>query len=150
MYKRQLLTRVIEFVTPDDFSAEAHRSIFAATLTLSDRKDGIDLVTVRHELERTGQLERAGAAYLAGLVDLVPDVENVVSYSKLIREAAMRRALILQSRRVIHDAVHSPDAEEVLESAQEKLVEIAKGSVRGGFVKLGRICLLYTSPSPRD
>ncbi len=135
-----LLTRVMEFVTPEDFSTEAHRSIFAAALALSDRKEGIDLVTVRHELERTGLLERAGgAAYLSGLVDLVPDVDNIVSYSRLIREAAMRRALILQSRRVIHDAVHAADAEDVLESAQEKLVEIAKGSIRGGFVRLGRI-----------
>jgi len=35
--------------------------------------------------------------------------------------------------------VTAPDAETVLENAQRDLVEIAKGSIRGGFVKLSRI-----------
>lgn len=135
-----LIARVVEFVTPEDFASEAHRLVFSSSLALSERRDGVDLVTVQHELERTGQLERAGgAAYLASLIDLVPDVENVASYARLIREAAMRRQLIAQSRRVLHDAVHAPDAETVLEDAQRTLVDIAKGSVRGGFVPLGRI-----------
>ena len=33
----------------------------------------------------------------------------------------------------------APDAETVLENAQRELVEIAKGSIKGGFVKLSRI-----------
>ncbi|MGE5345174.1 MAG: replicative DNA helicase, partial [Acidithiobacillales bacterium] len=95
---------------------------------------------VRGELEKTGRLERAGGpSYLAGLVDRVPDIENVEAYARLIREASLRRALIQQSRRAIREAMEAPDAEVVLENAQRELVEIAKGSIRGGFVQLARI-----------
>jgi replicative DNA helicase len=135
-----LLSRVMEFLVPEDFSTEVHRLVYRACLDLNGRSEGIDLITVRHELERQGKLERAGgAAYLSGLVDLVPDVENIESYARLIREAALRRAVIHQSRRAIRDAVEAPDAETVLENAQHELVEIAKGSIRGGFVQLGQV-----------
>jgi len=135
-----LLSRVMEFLVPEDFAAEPHRVVYEAFLSLADRSEARDLVTVRSELERAGALERAGgASYLASLVDRVPDIENVEAYSRLIREASLRRAVIQQSRRAIREAMELPDAELVLENAQRELVEIAKGSVKGGFVRLARI-----------
>ena len=135
-----LLTRVMEFLVPEDFAAESHRLVYEACLNLSDRRDGVDLITVQSELERNGRLDRAGgAAYLSSLVDLVPDVDNIESYARLVQEAAIRRRLILQARRSIRDAISGPDAETALENAQRELVEIAKGSIKGGFVKLSQI-----------
>jgi hypothetical protein len=95
-----LLSRVTAILTPEDFAAEAHRVIFTAMLSLAGKGEGIDLITVQAELDRGGHLERGGgAAYLSGLVDLVPDVEHVPSYARLVREAADRRRLILDLRR---------------------------------------------------
>src|SRR5664280_1437229 len=99
-----LLSRVMEFLVPEDFASDAHRLVYEACLALADRREGVDLVMVQSELEKTGRLERAGGpAVLSALVDRVPDVETV------------------------------------LENAQRDLVEIAKGSIRGGFVKLSTI-----------
>jgi len=135
-----LLSRVMEFLVPDDFAAEPHRLVYEACLALADRNEARDLVTVQSELEKTRKLERAGGpSYLASLVDRVPDVENVEAYARLIRESSLRRAVIQQSRRAIRDAMEGPDAEVVLENAQRELVEIAKGSIKGGFVQLARI-----------
>jgi replicative DNA helicase len=135
-----LLSRVMEFLVPDDFAAEPHRLVYEAFLALADRSEARDLITVQSELEKKGMLERAGgASYLAGLVDRVPDVENVEAYARLIRESSLRRAVIQQSRQAIREAMESPDAEVVLENAQSRLVDIAKGSIRGGFVPLARI-----------
>ena len=135
-----LLTRVMEHVVPEDFASEPHRLVYEACLALSDRKEAVDLVMVESELERNGRLARAGGtAYLASLLDNVPDVESVDSYARLVREAALRRQLILQSRRAARAAVDAPDAQAVLEVAQQELVDIAKGSLRGGFVRLSHI-----------
>lgn len=135
-----LLSRVMEFVVPEDFSTDAHRLVYDACLALADRREGIDLVTVQNELDRRSLLEKAGGpAYLSSLLERVPDVDNAETYARLVREASIRRLVILQSRRAIRDAVAAPDAETVLENAQRDLVEIAKGSIRGGFVPLGRI-----------
>ncbi|MGE5344964.1 MAG: DnaB-like helicase N-terminal domain-containing protein, partial [Acidithiobacillales bacterium] len=79
-----LLSRVMEFLVPDDFAAEPHRLVYEACLALADRSEARDLITVRGELEKTGRLERAGGpSYLAGLVDRVPDIENVEAYARL-------------------------------------------------------------------
>lgn len=95
-----LLSRARAIVSPEDFAAETHRVIFGAALALADRGEGVDLVTVRAELEKTGQLERAGgAASLSALVDRVPDVENVESYARPVREAAERRGKAAEFRR---------------------------------------------------
>ncbi len=135
-----LLSRVMEFLVPEDFAAEPHRLVYEACLALADRSEARDLITVRSELEKNGKLERAGGpSYLAGLVDRVPDIENIEAYARLIRESSLRRAVIQQSRRAIREAMEAPDAEVVLENAQRELVEIAKGSIRGGFVQLARI-----------
>jgi replicative DNA helicase len=135
-----LLSRVMEFLVPEDFATEPHRLVYEAFLSLADRNEGRDLVTIQSELEMTGKLERAGGpSYLASLVDRVPDLENIESYARLIRESSLRRAVIHQSRRAIREAMEAPDAEVVLENAQRELVEIAKSSIRGGFVQLSRI-----------
>jgi len=108
-----LLSRV-ESLAPDDFASEPHRVIFTAMLALAGRAEGTDLVTVGAELERRGDMERAGGpAYLSSLVDVVPDVENVVAYARLVRDASARRALILDLRRRIA-AVERGEQDEAL------------------------------------
>ena len=49
-----------------DFYRDAHRRIFDAMVELNERGDAIDLVTLKEELTRTGEIEDVGgAAYLA-------------------------------------------------------------------------------------
>src|SRR5436190_11611258 len=59
-----------EVLTRDDFHREAHRRIFEAMATLSERSAAIDLITLKDELTRVSALEAVGgAAYLASLLD---------------------------------------------------------------------------------
>jgi hypothetical protein len=96
------LKQAREVVLPEHIASEAYRLIYAACLALADRGEGIDLVTAQSELEKTGQLERAGgAALLSSLVDRVPDVENVKSYGHQVRDAWQRRKVIFDLRRRI-------------------------------------------------
>ena len=135
-----LVTRVMEFLVAEDFATEAHRLIYESCLSLGDRREGIDLVTVQNELERNGRLDRAGGPpYLAGLLDIVPDLDNYESYARLVRESSIRRMVILHARRTARDAVQAPDAEAVLENAQRELTAIAQGAIKGGFVQLSKI-----------
>ncbi len=121
-----LLSRVTAVLTPEDLAVEADRVIFTAMLSLADKSEGIDLITVQAELDRGGQLERAGgAAYVAGLLDLVPDVEHVADYARLVRDAARRRAVILRSRQTIREAKDAPDVATVIEGAQRDLGALA-------------------------
>ena len=74
-----------------DFTREAHRLIFDAIVAVSRETDP-DLTLVIADLDSSGQLERAGgAAYVAGLLDDLPAVDNVIFYAKRIRERSILR-----------------------------------------------------------
>jgi putative DNA primase/helicase len=76
----------------DDFSLTSHRRIFTRMVDLDATGRPIDLVTLTEELSRHNELETiGGAAYLASLLDGVPDRPSIKHYVKMLRDAADRR-----------------------------------------------------------
>ena len=64
-------------------------------IALSERNDAIDLITLKEELSRAGELDEVGGpAYIARLVDGVPRTTNVGHYARIIKEKSTLRALI--------------------------------------------------------
>src|SRR5262245_63433952 len=73
LLENRALNQAQELLREDDFYREGHRRIFRAMSTLRERSAVIDLVTLKNELTRCGDLDGAGgAAYVASLVDGVP------------------------------------------------------------------------------
>lgn len=90
---------VIDDVFPvlrcESFYREAHGKIYSAMLRLYDGDSGIDVVLLRDELERRGQLENiGGSVYLVELMEAAPSTINAEHYAKIVQEAAHSRAVI--------------------------------------------------------
>ncbi len=67
------ILRVAVFLRPEDFYVQKNGRVYEAILALHNRREPVDLVTLRTELEARGYLEEIGAlAYLARLMDVVP------------------------------------------------------------------------------
>lgn len=76
----------------DEFYIQRHKWIWEVIIHLHGKGMAIDLVTVSSELEKRGQLnEIGGAAYLTGLVSIVPSSLNAEDYAKIISDYAQRR-----------------------------------------------------------
>src|SRR3954467_171788 len=59
-----------ELIDSRDFYRDAHRGIFDKMVALSERNNAIDLVSVKDELARAGELDEVGGpAYIASLAD---------------------------------------------------------------------------------
>jgi replicative DNA helicase len=127
-----------ETLSSDHFYRDAHRRIFEAYSSLSEKSEPIDLVTVKNELSRTNNLDAVGGvAYLAGLVEGVPRLENVDAWARLIKESYTRRMLMRAAQKINEDAASCPDsAEVVLDRAEHEIFQIADGSVRAGLAPL--------------
>ena len=55
-----------EVIDAQDFFRDAHRRIFEKMVGLTDRSQPVDLVTLKDELTRTGELDEVGGpAYIA-------------------------------------------------------------------------------------
>src|SRR6266571_4627618 len=94
-----------EVVDSNDFYRDAHRRIFDKMVKLSERGDAIDLVTLKEELGRAGELDEVGGpAYITALVDGVPRSTNVEHYARIIKEKATLRNLIFSANKILATA----------------------------------------------
>lgn len=87
--------QVFDQVDPKDFYLEKHSMIFEAMLSLHDRRDPVDYLTLTSELDKRGRLNViGGAAYIAGLLNSTPTAANARQYAARVRELADKRRLI--------------------------------------------------------
>ena len=123
-----------EVIDAQDFYRDAHRRIFDKMVKLAERGDAIDLVTLKEELGRSGDLDEVGGpAYITALVDGVPRSTNVEHYARIIKEKATLRNLIFSANKILATAY---GADVILDQAEHAIFAIADDKVRDGFVSL--------------
>ncbi len=134
----QQLHRVQELLRPDFFYVPRHRKIFVGLLSLADSGAALDLVTLRAELEKSGDLESCGGpAYLASLVDGVPRSGNVEHYARIVRETAVRRELARSAHQILEASLRSPaPTDEILDEAEKAIFRVAEDRLRSGFLPI--------------
>lgn len=89
------ISQVADALTPTDFYDPAHGSIFAAMLSLYEKRRPIDLLTLTTQLKQRKELDKiGGAAYLTELTNRVPTASHVEHYGEIVADAATRRRLI--------------------------------------------------------
>src|SRR5881392_2239237 len=127
-----------EVIDSGDFFRDAHRRIFDKMVKLAERSDAIDLVTLKEELTRAGELDEVGGpAYIAALVDGVPRSTNIEHYARIINEKATLRQLIFSANKIVATAYEADEeAEVILDQAEHAIFAIADRKIRDGFVSL--------------
>jgi replicative DNA helicase len=127
-----------EVIDAGDFFRDAHRRIFDKMVKLAERGDAIDLVTLKEELGRAGELEEVGGpAYITALVDGIPRSTNVEHYARIIKEKATLRSLIFSANKILSSAYEAEEeADLILDQAEHAIFAIADQKVRDGFVSL--------------
>ena len=69
----EAIFRVSSFLKPDDFYIVKNGWVYDVILSLHERRQPADFVTVCDDLENRGQLEEVGgAAYISSLINSVP------------------------------------------------------------------------------
>ena len=130
--------KATELLDDAAFYREGHRLLFRAMVTLTERGDVIDPVTLRDELQRRGDLERAGGLeYLATLIDVVPTGANVEYHTRIVRDKAVLRRLVEASTSIIQDVYESHDTpSEVLDNAEHRIFQVAQYRRSEEFTRL--------------
>jgi replicative DNA helicase len=131
----EALSSVVHLVRPEDFYKGAHQRIFEAILSLFDKGQSIDLITLAEELRARGVLEQCGgAAYVSRLTSAVPTSANVEYYARIVQASSIRRTLARVSQEIIaqaHD--NSSEISVILEEAERKIFEISDRNQTGTY-----------------
>src|SRR5258708_819519 len=119
-------------IEPQDFSLEKHRRIFLRMKDLYDRSETIDRVTVANELMKQGQLESVdGLTYLVSLDRDLPEIANLDSYVRIVKDKATLRKLIFTAQKVIDRClVAEEEPDEILAGAEESLLKLGEARTR--------------------
>ncbi len=129
-----LLDEVRQYVKPEDFYLSSHQLIFHAIIALSEKGSGVDIITLRSELEAAGNLDKVGGdSYVSSLTSHVPTATgNAGYYARLIQEASIRRKILNTARGLISDAYdNSLETREIIEKTEQGIFDISSNLNRG-------------------
>jgi len=138
LIENEAVNKVMEILDGDDFYRDAHRKIFNALITLSERDEPADLITLTNELRKTNQLDSVGgASYVVSLIDSVPTAANIEYYAKIVKEKAILRKLIETSTNIITQSYEDRgDVESFLDEAERVIFEISERRVKPSFYSI--------------
>jgi replicative DNA helicase len=132
---REAIFSVMEHVGTGDFYKEAHRIIYDCLLSLNNRNEPVDLVTLVEELRRRNDLDKVGGiSYVASLANVVPTAANAVYYAKIVAEKALLRSLISISTKIAqHGYEQNMEPWELIDEAEKMIFSVTQRKARDGF-----------------
>ncbi|MBU3936571.1 MAG: replicative DNA helicase [Proteobacteria bacterium] len=128
MLQQGTMPRAAELLTEEDFYRDAHKHIFIAMITLFDRGEPLDLITVSNLLKDNNKLDAIGGpSYLATLTDIVPVAANIAYYAKIVREKAILRRLIQTGTEIASRCYEEQDdIDGLLDDVEQTVFEISR------------------------
>ncbi len=137
------LAKVIELVKPDDFYREAHRLIFRAMISLFEKGEPVDWVTLTSALNQEGRLEAVGGpAYLTELDEAVPSAANILHYTKVVQEKSLLRQMISASNEISTRCYEDHrNLDQFLDEAEQIIFRIGETRIQSGFVHIKELMI---------
>jgi replicative DNA helicase len=128
----------VQVIDSSDFYRVAHRRVFEKMISLNERGQAIDFVTLKEELSRSGELDEVGGpAYVASLADGVPRATNVEYYARIVKEKSTLRQLIYAANKIITEAYEAEqESDLILDGAESAIFAVADDRLKAGFVSM--------------
>ena len=141
LLERESLPKAIEILRSVDFYKEGHRKIFRTMISLFERSEPVDLLTLSEELRRSGALDEVGGpAALAGLVEEAATAAHLLSYAGIVREKSLLRDLIRISSEIIGQGYEAKeDVDSLLDQAEQQIFQLSERRMQGTAVQVRTI-----------
>jgi replicative DNA helicase len=142
---RDAIIRIASYVKSSDFYRAAHGLIYEAIVTLYNKREPTDLITLVDELRRTGRLEDAGGeSYLTELIAAVPTAVHVEYYGRIVERTATLRRLISAGTEIVDIGyTESMDIEQALDGAEKAIFAVSQKRSTRDFRSIGEILEEY-------
>ncbi|MBR6755591.1 MAG: replicative DNA helicase [Peptococcaceae bacterium] len=140
-YDRDTIIEVMAILKPTDFYRPDHRILFSTIIDLNERQVPIDLITVTEQLQKDGNVEKAGGiTYVAQVSNSLGKAVNAIYYANIVKEKATLRELIQIANNISNRSYEdSEDAENLLDDAERMVLEISQKRTRSGLTPISDI-----------
>ena len=122
----KVITKIVETLRPESFYKPSHRYVYEAMLQLFNQNERIDIVSVSDVLSCNQKLETVGGrAFINDLSYKTITTSNIEYYAKIVREKAVKRALINAGSEIVGFGYDTNSIDESLDSAEKLIFDIA-------------------------
>ena len=137
--------KVAAIIKPSDFYSERNSRIYEACLSLYQRSEAINQITVAQELDRQDKLEACGGgAYLSHLISIVPTSLDIEHYAQIVYRLSVMRRLIDASNQIAAIGYEAnPDVNSSLSRAEDALFKIRQGQDTRDLVPIRQVLDKY-------
>lgn len=142
LMSKDAIADVVEVLGPGDFYKPSHQAVYDVVLDLYARGEPADPVTVAAELDKKGELKRAGGApYIHTLVSTVPTAANAGYYARIVSEKAVLRRLVDAGTRIVQYGYSGDgqEVDEIVDRAQAEIFEVTERRTSEDYVALSEL-----------
>jgi replicative DNA helicase len=121
------LSKIADWLTAEDFYRRDHRLIFGAIVSLAEKGQPVDAVTMGEWFDANGLSEQiGGTGYLVSLANVTPSAANIVAYAEIVAEKArLRQAIEIGSALVDKAFSRGATSADLTAQAQHALTTLA-------------------------
>ena len=129
---------VAEFLLVDDFYDERHKDIYEAIIKLFEERSAIDVLTVSEKLKKDKSLKKiGGASYLTDIANKVPTAAHVEHYGKIVKDLAVKRALMKAASRLLDFSTdEGVSSAELLDKAESEVFSLTQKHLTKAFTSV--------------
>ncbi len=139
---KEAILDIVEIIKAEDFYRNAHKELFDSIMTLYEKNEPVDMVTLADELASREALDNIGGIeYLNDLTTAGIITGNAKYYAKIIEEKSMLRRLISASSEILDLGYSTEKAVDVLEIAEKSIFDISQKKARDGFSSIKEILI---------
>ncbi|MDO8497137.1 MAG: replicative DNA helicase [bacterium] len=135
------ITIVAEFLKQNHFYIPEHQRIYGSMITLFEKQQPIDVVTLKNELKEAGTLKQVGGVeYISELINTVPTSAYVEHYGHIVKDHFTKRQLIELSSRMVEKSFNEKgDVRQLLDEAETEIFALSQENLHRDFIELKSI-----------
>lgn len=134
----EAIIKVSDILRPESFYQHDFQQIFAAMISLFEKRQPIDAVTLAEELRKNKNLNSiGGAAKIAELSTAVTTAANVVQYAQIVADTAIKRKLISLAGTLSEQAFDTAiEAKDVMDVAEQQVFSLSNTVGTRAFIPI--------------
>ena len=141
LLEAESLPKAVEVLAPEHFYHSGHRKMFSAMVSLFERGEPVDALTLAEELRRRDALEELGGAVgIATMVEEAATAAHLQAYAEIVRKKAILRELIDSSHQIIQQSFEAQeDVDALLDQAERLIFQISEKRIQRHAIQVRAI-----------
>lgn len=132
---------VAEFLKSEHLYSHEHQLIYSSMISLFEKQQPIDLVTLQNELKKQGTLKQVGGtSYLSDLINVVPTSAYIEHYANIVKDHYTKRKLIELASRMVEQAwSETTETKTLIDKAEQEIFALSQQHLHRDFIELKEV-----------